>query len=63
MKRLGQTHLLWVGLELRSNVEAVTKQIISSFDNILNIARCIVSYICLMAGKLESHCTLKISNE
>ena len=25
----------WVGLELRSNVEAVTRQIISSFDNIL----------------------------
>ena len=28
-----------------------------------NIARCIVNSICLMAGKLESHCTLQILNE
>ena len=34
----------------------------SAFYN-LNIARCIVNSICLMASKLESHCTLQILNE
>ena len=29
----------------------------------LNIARCIVNYICLMTSKLELHCTLQILNE
>ena len=30
---------------------------------LFNIARCIANSICLVARKLESHCTLQILNE
>ena len=34
-----------------------------SYVIIINIVQCMVNYISLLAGKLESHCTLQILDE